>query len=240
VVKKLRKKYLKPETKKNSELNSKSLLRNEIKRCNKNLFVFASIFTIIAAIIAAYLFPDFDILGKTIILILFFSLPSYNYYLLYIRLKDYKNHPIYKHAIILGDPQEVSNLLESSMEKKKLYNGKSIIIIPDWIIERKIFKFIFVHSTEIYWVYKVQTKHSINFIPTGSTYSIKIHTTYIKEMEIEKDCNEKETDNLLKIIYSIAPWAIYGFSYELKTLDEINPIKIIDAVNLRKKEILSN
>lgn len=222
-------------------MTSKNLLEREVSRCNRNLFIFNFGLTILASWVISWFFFNFDIFGKIILVMALMALPGYNYYNIYRRLENYQNHPNCKSILRLGNPIEVSKHIEEDLLKKILfpknsnyfYENNKLTITPNWMIFRGFFHFYIIHVTELCWVYIKQTKHSVNFIPTGTTYSLIFNSRYMKNIEVGIESNEDKNCSLIELVYSIAPWAIYGFSEEIKELWETNPGALIQEVNSR-------
>lgn len=208
------------------------LLEREVSRCNRNFFIFNFGLTLLASLVISWSFFDYQILGKILLIMILLAFPGYNYYKLYFRLKNYQNHPLYKRLLRFGDPSKIAERVGDDLKKNILVNKDNKIITYNWIVIRSFFDFYVIHSTEICWVYLLQTKHSVNFIPTGTTYGVKLHCVSYKEIEIP--CNDQEEAELLiGKIHSMSPWAIYGFSEEIKYLWGSNPQALIKNVNER-------
>jgi hypothetical protein len=233
-------------------MEKKTLLEKEVSRCNRNLFIFNIGLTLLALGVISWFFSDFETLGKIILVIVLLAFPGYNYYKLYRRLENPNNHPDYKSILRLGDHSEVSKHIEEDLSKNLLFPEKSnnkfyqtnkLMITPNWIIIRGFFHFYIIHATELVWVYIKQTKHSVNFIPTGSTYSLIFNSNYMKNIEVEIKGEmlgagkEEESGSVLELVHFVAPWAIYGFSEEIKYVWENNPGNLIQEVNQRFLEL---
>jgi len=70
--------------------------------------------------------------------------------------------------------------------------------------------------SELVWIYKKQTRHSVNFIPTGSTYEVVIHSN---------DGAQRMTAGSLKVVDQVlgtlaqnCPWIVTGYSAQLVDL----------------------
>jgi hypothetical protein len=231
-------------------MNSENFLTKEVSRCNRNLFIFNLGLTLLASWVISWFFFDFKILGKIILVALLLAFPIYNFYKLYRRLENPLNHPDYKSLLRLGNPSEIAKHIEEDFSKNIIFpenegfsQSNKLKITPNWIMMKGFFHFHIIHVTELVWVYIKQTKHSVNFIPTGSTYSLIFNSTYMKNMEVEikgemlGESKKEKSGSLIEVIHSIAPWAIYGFSEEIKALWETNPGALVQEVNQRFSEI---
>ena len=83
-------------------------------------------------------------------------------------------------------------------------------IAQQWMVRRKTSAHGSPRSADLVWVYKKVTKHSVNFIPTGKTYSVVLvgrHRQRIEEQMKEKAVNEMLADLTMRV-----PWILFGFT----------------------------
>jgi hypothetical protein len=88
---------------------------------------------------------------------------------------------------------------------------------------------------EIIWIYKKRTKHSVNFIPTGTTYSLVLRDTRGKTAEMSAP--EQNIDAYLVSLREQAPWVIFGYNGELEKLYKKQMPAFFQVVLDRKKAI---
>jgi len=72
------------------------------------------------------------------------------------------------------------------------------------------------HRDEIIWAYKKRTKHSVNFIPTGSSYSLVLRDARGKLLELSN--SEQMVDGYLASLGQQTPWVIFGYDRKLDKL----------------------
>ncbi len=89
-----------------------------------------------------------------------------------------------------------------------------------WILRSETFGLSLCRMSEIVWAYKKVTKRSVNFIPTGKSYSATVFRRSGSYTSV--DAREKEVDHLLQIIASRAPWALLGFTAEIDRITRSN------------------
>ncbi|MAE49255.1 hypothetical protein CMI48_00340 [Candidatus Pacearchaeota archaeon] len=173
------------------------------------------------------------------------ALPGYNYYKLYKRVEDYGSHPCCRNVLILGKISEVSKHIEKELSSNLLFPknpgqgsdvSSKLRITPNWIIAKRFFDFYIIHVADLCWVYIKQTKHSVNLIPTGTTFSVVFNSKHIINAEVD-GVGEDEGSSLINLINTLAPWAIYGFSEEIKEIWEQNPAELIQEVDQRFLEV---
>ena len=80
------------------------------------------------------------------------------------------------------------------------------------------------------------TKHSVNFIPTGKTYS-GVLVCYGGAAEVTG--REKNVDALLAFAAERTPWAVFGYSDDLNKLFKQKTQEFCAAVEQRKRELAS-
>ena len=88
--------------------------------------------------------------------------------------------------------------------------------------------------SDLLWAYKKVTKHSVNFIPTGKTYS-GILVCYGGTAEVTG--REANVDALLTYAAERAPWAALGYSDDRNKLFKQKPQDFCAAVEQRKREL---
>jgi hypothetical protein len=126
-------------------------------------------------------------------------------------------------------------------DKSKFYEVAGYYNTGQWFISDSALGFHFFNTTDICWVHLQNTRHSANFVPTGTSYGIRI---YLKSgLVLTEDYgykSESQTIAATKMVQlrSIAPWAIYGWSQQLKTLWDNNRVNFVSMVEQNWKRIL--
>ena len=110
-----------------------------------------------------------------------------------------------------------------------------LILGPSWILLPTVFDLQICHIPDLVWAYKKVTKRSVNFIPTGKTYAAVLHDRYGKPVEIQ--ATQEEADEMLQMLVGKAPWAIFGFSDELKSASEKDWKGLVAAVDDRRLQV---
>lgn len=88
--------------------------------------------------------------------------------------------------------------------------------------------------TDLIWIYKKQTKHSVNFIPTGTTYEVVIHLR--DGSETTQSAGAEAVDQALATLAQNCPWIVAGYSEELRKLWSKSPNEFIAQVDARRAE----
>jgi hypothetical protein len=78
------------------------------------------------------------------------------------------------------------------------------------------------------------TKHSVNFIPTGKTYSVILVGRH--RQRIEEQMKEKAVNEMLADLTARVPWILFGFTQDLDKAWQKDPAGVIAAVDLRYEQ----
>ena len=92
-----------------------------------------------------------------------------------------------------------------------------------WLVKKSLLTFDFVSTKDVCWVYGKNTKHYINFIPTHTTYTIEAKLRSGKTLSVHPESKEKRNSKELELLHTLAPWAFFGYSDELKRAWGKNP-----------------
>lgn len=161
------------------------------------------------------------------VLLVKFGLPAWRY------RQDVSSHPVVKRVATWGDPLGIA--LEARREADSpRYKGGGWLVTDKYLIRSTFFVFDVLRLSDLLWAYKKVTKHSVNFIPTGKTYAC-ILACYGGSAEVTG--KEATVDAILRFANERAPWAIFGFSEELKQLFSKSTREFCAAVEQRKREL---
>jgi hypothetical protein len=86
----------------------------------------------------------------------------------------------------------------------------------NWIISCWLTQVAVMRRDEIIWAYKKRTKHSVNFIPTGSSYSLVLRDARGKLLELSN--SEQLVNSYLGSWAEQTPWVIFGYDGKLEKL----------------------
>jgi hypothetical protein len=164
-----------------------------------------------------------------VILLVMYGLPAWRY------ARDVSSHPVVKRVQLWGDP--LSTAVEARRESASpRYKGGGWRVADKYLIRSAPFAFDLLRVSDLLWAYKRVTKHSVNFIPTGKTYS-GVLVCYGGAAEITG--REKNVDALLAFAAERAPWAVLGYSEDLNKLFKQKTQEFCGAVEQRKRELAS-
>jgi hypothetical protein len=101
----------------------------------------------------------------------------------------------------------------------------------NWMIVCSLTKTVAMRRQEIVWVYKKRTKHSVNFIPVGTTNSLALRDSRGKLLQIYG--SEQYIDNCLSSLVKETPWIIVGYDRKLEKLYKKQRPAFVEAVATR-------
>jgi hypothetical protein len=105
----------------------------------------------------------------------------------------------------------------------------------DWILSCWLTQVAVMRRDEVIWAYKKRTKHSVNFIPTGSSYSLVLRDARGKLLELSN--SEKYVDGYLASLAEQTPWVIFGYDRKLEKLYKKQLQSFVQTVSDRRAAI---
>jgi hypothetical protein len=147
------------------------------------------------------------------------------------RRNDPLSHPIFKAASRYGSLVDIAQQIDLEL-KGNAGRLCGAIVTPSWVLVKGMFSCAVFHIPDVVWAYKKVTKHSVNFIPTGKTYSTLMFDRY--GVSLEMDEKRDKTDAVLTMLGEKTPWAVFGYSDELKKIAQENWSGFVAAVDARR------
>ncbi len=150
--------------------------------------------------------------------------------MLYQYLSHHNNdtrHPFFLQLQRFGDPYEAIRRINEQVSSPDVKRFGPVRVTPEWLILPEDIPFL--HRNEVMWVYQKVTKHSINFIPVGTTRAVVIcyatakvnRAGEIKIVPVSFETPEMKEANVIGLIRQIAenaPWVPIGYKKELAKL----------------------
>jgi hypothetical protein len=99
------------------------------------------------------------------------------------------------------------------------------------------------HLAEVVWVYKKTTSHSVNFIPTGKSRGLVVADRSGRKTELDIGRGKSKEDKVANFVKALAgriPWAIFGYSDEIKGLYDKKHAEFLAVVEQRYAEFSAN
>ena len=211
-----------------------NFIGQQIRRCNRNFLIANIVF--VGAIIGYasgfnYKSEGYGSLSLSIPLSL---LAVWNFVRWNKRTKDFSCHPICKRLSQFGGTNDVVQQIETAVQLNSLCNTAGAIICGPWLFEKTAFGLKCLHIPDLVWLYKKITKHSFNFIPTGTSFAALIYDRHGNSLELQ--AGQKQIDALVSMICQQAPWIVAGYSNDLEKLWKSQRASFVAAVDEQRKE----
>lgn len=148
-----------------------------------------------------------------------------------------KNSKAIKNLSKYGNMDYIENQINQEINYPE-YSDKKLIITTNWIISKSAYNVKFMPINNLVWVYNIRTKHYYNGIRTGTSFSVMCYSDKNEKLLFDVGGKKKEDKSMeiVSLISQKAPWAICGYSDEMKKNFKKNPQKIIEEVRNIKME----
>jgi hypothetical protein len=152
-------------------------------------------------------------------------------------ITNYKNSKVIKSLSKYGNIDYIENQIDQEMNYPE-HSDKKLIITTNWIISKSAYNVKFMPINNLVWVYNIRTKHYYNGIRTGTSFSVMCYSDKNEKLLFDMGGKKKEDKSIeiVNLISQKAPWAICGYSDEIKKDFKKNPQKIIEEVRNIKME----
>lgn len=156
------------------------------------------------------------------------------------RILNAKNSPVYKSLNHYGQaPELVAQEIDQEFKARKDCSPIfSVNLLPSWLLYRTFFHFTAMHMNEIIWAYQKVTSQSVNLIPTGKSYSMVVRDATGRTIEVNGRRAEEKISSLAATLQTRIPWAVFGYTDELKDMYKKRRKDLADAVHSRQMEYL--
>jgi len=163
-----------------------------------------------------------------------FALASWNCLKAMRRSSEIQTSPVWKHLAVYGNAEQLSQQIEAELQPAMIRKYGKLQIAQQWMVRRKTFSTWVSPIGDLVWVYKKVTKHSVNFIPTGKTYSVVLVGRH--RQRIEEQMKEKAVNEMLADLTARVPWVLFGFTQDLEKAWQKDPAGVIAAVDSRYQQ----
>jgi hypothetical protein len=147
------------------------------------------------------------------------------------RISEIQLSPVWKHLAVYGNAEQLSQQIEAELQPAMIRKYGKLQIAQQWMVRRKTFSTWVSPVGDLVWIYKKVTKHSVNFIPTGKTYSVVLVGRH--RQRIEEQMKEKAVNEMLADLTARVPWVLFGFTQDLEKAWRKDPVGVIAAVDAR-------
>jgi hypothetical protein len=154
------------------------------------------------------------------------------------RIARTERHPIVHWLTRYGTPSEVAKGIDAQMaDRGNVVSQSGLTLMPTWCLRPTTYGLQIIHVFDLVWIYKKVTKHSVNFIPTGTTSAAVICTRYGQVLEVNSG---NLTESLLQQMFERAPWVVTGYSAELAGIWKKDAGGLVAAVDGRREQTLGS
>lgn len=143
--------------------------------------------------------------------------------------------PVWKNLAAFGNAEQLSQQIEAELQPNMIRRYGKLQITGQWMVRRKLFSTWVSPVGDLAWVYKKVTKHSVNFIPTGKTYSVVLVGRH--RQRTEEQMKEKVVNELLVDLANRVPWALFGFDKNLEQAWRKDPAGMVRTVDSRRQQV---
>jgi hypothetical protein len=150
------------------------------------------------------------------------------------RSSEIQTSPVWKHLAVYGNAEQLSQQIEAELQPTMIRKYGKLQITQQWMVRRKTFSTWVSPVGDLVWVYKKVTKHSVNFIPTGKTYSVVLVGRH--RQRIEEQMKENAVNEMLADLTSRVPWVLFGFTQDLEKAWRKDAAGVIAAVDSRYQQ----
>jgi len=179
--------------------------------------------------------------GYTMIVIgsalLFFVL--WNMFKIVKRNLDPYSHPVFTNLSKYGNNKEMAKYIENELEQGNAVKLEKFIITDNWIIYKTWSSLYILKISDLIWIYKRIITRRVNFIAVGKNFEIVLNNNR-KGSRALKVSSENAADRVLEEIYKRAPWIIFDYNDEYRSLWARDFRQLVNLVEMRKAQILSS
>lgn len=150
------------------------------------------------------------------------------------RISEIQLSPVWKHIAVYGNAEQLSQQIEAELQPAIIRKYGKLQIAQQWMVRRRTFNTWVSPVGDLVWIYKKVTKHSVNFIPTGKTYSVVLVGRH--RQRIEEQMKEKAVNEMLADLTARVPWALFGFTQDLEKAWQKDSAGVIAAVDSRYQQ----
>jgi hypothetical protein len=171
------------------------------------------------------LIPGYILLGSLVLVGLWALIQSKR------RTENPEHHPLCKALLAYGPLYTTIPEIDAEFSAGQSTLG-GFTFTEHWLISCGLSKSLVMRRDEIVWIYKKRTRHSVNFIPTGTSYSLILRDARGKLAEIS--ASEQHVDNYLSSLAQQTPWVIFGYDGKIEKLFKKELKAFVQAVSERK------
>lgn len=179
----------------------------------------------------------FMVVMGLIVSISIISISIYQFILVYRRNEDAFNHPDMNRFLKWGeDYGTCAFTMDEELKENKRTDISGTYFTRNFVIIPSFYRYRWFQFSEVCWAFIRVTKHSINFIPTGTTHEVNVFLDNRDVVTIESN----KSEDLLHHLIRKAPFALYGYSAQIKEAWSTDTSNFISIVKQRKNQFLAD
>jgi hypothetical protein len=150
--------------------------------------------------------------------------------------KDPAAHPLAKALAKFGDPESVADDIELELEAdaRPVKIGR-VTLTRSWILHGAIFGVGVLRAEDVAWAFVVQHKTKSYFITVHTSYGIRIFGR--DGTKIEAKASQGDAARAVAEVGRRAPWALIGYSGEVKKRWDKARAAFVAGVDARRAEL---
>lgn len=152
------------------------------------------------------------------------------------RLRDVQTHPVVRRVNAWGDAMAISAEAEQQFTHAVRYKSRSVILTDKFAIDKAFFAFQLLRFEDLLWAYKKITRRTVYFVPVGKECTAEL-VFYGGNLSFSG--KEKLVEEVLLFAANSAPWAVLGFSDEIKKMFSKQQAAFCQAVEARRQKLRS-
>jgi hypothetical protein len=163
-----------------------------------------------------------------LVCLFFFARPAW------MRFKDLSLHPAFQRIKSWGEIHSTSMEAENEFKSSVRYKSSGIRVTDRYAIKNAFFAFNLFRFHDLVWAYKLVTQRRVNFIPVGKSYSAVL---VFNGGDVQIQGKQQLVDEILQYAATRAPWAVFGFSDQLKVQLKKNPAVLYAQIEARRDKL---
>lgn len=149
--------------------------------------------------------------------------------------RDPQLHPVLRRLAKQGPLSDLSRKIESEFKMNAFPLSDACTLTPSYLVRISTFSFSVIRIDDILWVYIERTKNSVNFVPIGSTYKLRIVS---RESSLKMDGPKSAVEQTIDLLYRRVPWAEFGYSHAIRDQYNYHTEDFYRSIETRKQNIL--
>jgi hypothetical protein len=163
-----------------------------------------------------------------LVCLFFFARPAW------IRLQDLSLHPAFQRIKSWGEIHATSMEAENEFKASVRYKARGLRVADRYVFKNAFFAFNVFRFHDLVWAYKLVTQRRVNFIPVGKTYTMVL---VFNGGSLQIPGKQEIVDDMLRYAATRSPWAILGYSDQLKVHLKKNPVEFYAQIEARRDKL---